>query len=128
MQTFEIGITDEFEAAHSLEGDFGPATRLHGHTYRVEVRAESHRIDETGTFYDIGRLRSELRSVLEALHYRNLNEVAELAGTNTTAESVARHILKKLAPVTRAGGVEGLKVTVWESSSAFASCRESFES
>lgn len=127
METFEIGITDEFEAAHSLQGDFGPAIRLHGHTYRVEVRAEAHRIDETGTFFDIGRLRSELSSVLEPLRYRNLNEVAEFAGTNTTAEAVARYIAKNLAQVLRAGGVEGLKVTVWESSSSFASYRESFE-
>jgi 6-pyruvoyltetrahydropterin/6-carboxytetrahydropterin synthase len=128
MQRFEIGITDEFESAHSLSGDFGPATRLHGHTYRVEVRAEAQDIDSTGTFYDIGRLRSDLRSVLEPLHYRNLNEVTELAGTNTTAETLARFILKKLAPDLRAAGVEGLKVTVWESSSSFASCRESFDS
>jgi 6-pyruvoyltetrahydropterin/6-carboxytetrahydropterin synthase len=90
MQTFEIGITDEFEAAHSLNGDFGPATRLHGHTYGVEVRAEAREINSTGTFYDIGRLRAELKSVLEHLHYRNLNEVPELVGTNTTAEAVAK--------------------------------------
>ena len=127
MQTFEIGITDEFEAAHSLSGDFGPATRLHGHTYSVEVRAEAREIDSTGTFYNIGRLRAELRSVLEPLHYRNLNEVSEFAGTNTTAETVARYILKKLAPALRAGGVEGMSVTVWESSSSFASYRESFD-
>jgi 6-pyruvoyltetrahydropterin/6-carboxytetrahydropterin synthase len=127
MQIFEIGITAEFESAHSLSGDFGPATRLHGHTYRVEVRADARDIDSTGTFYDIGRLRSELISVLEPLHYRNLNEVAELAETNTTAEALARYIFQKLAPVVRTGGVEGLKVTVWESSSSFASYRESFE-
>lgn len=126
MQTFEIGITDEFEAAHSLNGDFGPATRLHGHTYRVEVRAEAREINSTGTFYDIGRLRAELKSVLEPLHYRNLNEVPELAGTNTTAEAIARYILERLAPAVRAGGAEGLRVTVWESSSSFASYRETF--
>lgn len=128
MQTFEIGITDEFEAAHSLSGDFGPATRVHGHTYRVELRAEAREIDSTGIFYDLGRLRAELRSVLEPLHYRNLNEIIELADTNTTAEAVARYILRKLAPALRAGGAEGLRVTLWESSSSFASYRESFES
>lgn len=126
MQKFEIGITDEFESAHSLSGDFGPATRLHGHTYRVEVRVEASEIDSTGTFYDIGRLRAELSAALEPLHYQNLNHVEGLAGTNTTAEAVARYIFKKLAPALHAAGVEGLKVTVWESSSSFASYRESF--
>ena len=128
MELFEIGVCGEFEAAHSLSGDFGPATRLHGHTYKVEVRAEAREIDSTGTFFDIGQLQTELRSVLERLHYRNLNEVEELAAINTTAEVVARYILKKLEAVARAGGVEGLKVTVWESSSSFASYRETFGS
>jgi 6-pyruvoyltetrahydropterin/6-carboxytetrahydropterin synthase len=125
---FEIGVSDEFEAAHSLSGDFGPATRLHGHTYKVEARIEAREIDSSGTFFDIGRLQAELRSVLEPLHYRNLNEVAELAAMNTTAEAVAQYIFRKLAPVVRTSRIEGLKVTVWESSSSFASYRESFYS
>ena len=127
MQMFEIGITDEFEAAHSLNGDFGAATRLHGHTYKVEVRVEARDVGITGTFYDIGRLRSELRSVLETLHYRHLNDVADLTEMNTTAEVVARYIFKNLAAGVQAAGVESLKVTVWESSSCFASYRESFD-
>ena len=110
-----------------MSGDFGPATRLHGHTYKVEVRLEAREVDPTGTFYDLGRLRSELRSVLEALHYRNLNDLPELLGTNTTAEVVARHIFRNLSAGARAAGVESLKVTVWESSSCFASYRESFD-
>jgi 6-pyruvoyltetrahydropterin/6-carboxytetrahydropterin synthase len=125
---FEIGIVDEFEAAHSLSGNFGAATRLHGHTYRVEVTAEAGAIDSSGTFYDLGRLRADLRVVLEHLHYRNLDELPELAELNTTAEVVARYIFKKLAPAIRDSGVETLKVTVWESSSCFGSYRESFGS
>ena len=124
---FEIGITDEFEAAHSLTGDFGPAVRLHGHTYKVEVRVEAQDVDKTGTFYDIGKLRSQLRAVLQPLHYRNLNDVAELVDSNTTAEVVARHLFKSLVSEVRAAGVAGLKVTVWESPSCFASYRESFD-
>jgi len=127
MHTFEIGVTDEFEAAHALVGDFGPATRLHGHTYRVEVRIESREIDETATFYDLGSLRSGLRSVLESIHYRNLNEVEDMGGTNTTAEAVSRYIAKKLSPELRDRGIVAIKVTVWESSASFASYRESFE-
>src|SRR5215212_4450494 len=121
---FEIGVSDEFEAAHALKGGFGPATRLHGHTYRVEVRAEAREVGETGTFYDIGRLRADLRAVLDEMHYRNLDELPELAGANTTAEVVARHIFNRMAVPLRASGAVGLKVTVWESPSVFASYRE----
>jgi 6-pyruvoyltetrahydropterin/6-carboxytetrahydropterin synthase len=124
---FEIGISDEFEAAHALKGDFGPATRLHGHTYRVEVRAEAREVDETGTFYDIGKLRADLRAVLNEMHYRNLDELPELAGTNTTAEIIAQYIFNRIAMPLRASRTISLKVTVWESPSIFASYRETFE-
>lgn len=126
MQEFEIGIADEFEAAHSLSGDFGPATRLHGHTYKVEVSISAKDIDSGGTFFDLGRLRSELRAVLAPLHYRNLNDLPEFFEINTTAETLACYVLKKLSPVVRPGA-EGIKVTVWESTSSWASCRESFD-
>jgi 6-pyruvoyltetrahydropterin/6-carboxytetrahydropterin synthase len=121
---FEIGIIDEFEAAHSLSGDFGPATRLHGHTYRVEVSVEGPDLSSSGTLYDIGSLRASLRAVLSELHYRNLNELPALAGINTTAETVARHIFNQLLPDIRRAGLTVMKVTVWESSAAFASYRE----
>jgi 6-pyruvoyltetrahydropterin/6-carboxytetrahydropterin synthase len=124
---YEIGITDEFEAAHALSGDFGPATRLHGHTYRVEVRVTARDVDATGAIYDIGKLRAGLRAVLEEMHYRNLNDLAELAGINTTAEMVARYIFKRIEPPLRAASLAGLKVTVWESPAVFASYREEFE-
>ena len=124
---FEIGILDEFEAAHTLKGDFGPATRLHGHTYRVEVRAEAREVDETGTFYDIGRLRTDLRAVLDEMHYRNLDELPGLAGNNTTAELLAQFIFNRLAMPLRGSRISSLKVTVWESSSVFASYWKTFE-
>jgi 6-pyruvoyltetrahydropterin/6-carboxytetrahydropterin synthase len=125
---FEIGIADEFEAAHALKGDFGLATRLHGHTYRVEVRAEAREVNEAGTFYDVGRLRADLRAVLDQLHYRNLDELPALAAINTTAEMVAQHIFNQLAAnVLRDSPFASLKVTVWESPSVFASYRESFK-
>jgi 6-pyruvoyltetrahydropterin/6-carboxytetrahydropterin synthase len=124
---FEIGISDEFEAAHALKGNFGAATRLHGHTYRVEVIAGAREVDETGTFYDIGRLRTDLRAVLDEMHYRNLDDLPEMAGRNTTAEIVAQYIFKRIATPLRASDVVSLKVTVWESPSIFASYRETFE-
>ena len=132
---FEIGIIDEFEAAHALSGDFGPAARLHGHTYRVEVRLEGPDLDASGALYDIGALRRALREVLDEMHYRNLNDLPALAGVNTTAERVARYIFDGLAsavsPPARIIGKSNLfdlKVTVWESSSAFGSYRGSVES
>ena len=33
---YEVYVAARFEAAHRLVGAFGPATRTHGHTYRIE--------------------------------------------------------------------------------------------
>ena len=49
---FEIGIVEEFEAILSLDGDFGLATRLHGHTYKVQVVVQGDVLGETGVLYD----------------------------------------------------------------------------
>ena len=117
---FEIGIVEEFEAVLSLEGDFGPATRLHGHTYKVQVVVQGDRLDETGVLYDISRLRDSMKEILSHLHYQNLNELDEFKDLNPTVESVSKYIYNRMALALR-GEVGGLKVTVWESPSAFDS-------
>ncbi len=124
---YKIGIEDEFEAIHFLKGEFGPETRLHGHRYRVQVTIEGEELDESGTLYDISRLKDGLKAILNGLHYHNLNEIAGLKEVNPTVENVCRYIHEKLAPalVSKGNGqIKGLEVTVWESATAFASYRE----
>ncbi|MDQ3832787.1 MAG: 6-carboxytetrahydropterin synthase, partial [Actinomycetota bacterium] len=93
---YEVYVAAQFEAAHRLLGDFGPATRLHGHTYRIEVIVRSERLKDDGTLYDVGRLREVVEELAASLHFRDLNDVPGLAGTNTTAEVVARYCWDKL--------------------------------
>ena len=118
---YEIGVVEEFEAAHSLKGDFGAATRLHGHTYRVEVTVGGEGLDASGVLCDISRVKETLRAIVGRLHYQNLDELEELRGINTTAENLCKHIYDKLSPHLDRAQVQHLKVTLWESSSAFAS-------
>ena len=100
---YEIGVVAQFEAAHRLVGDFGPATRMHGHTYRLEVIVRGARLQDDGTLYDLGRLGAAVGELVRDLHYRNLDEVAWLAGRNTTAEHVADACWERLAPALRSG-------------------------
>jgi 6-pyruvoyltetrahydropterin/6-carboxytetrahydropterin synthase len=120
MAMYEIGVTAQFEAAHRLVGDFGPATRLHGHTYRLEVVVSGERLSTDGVLYDIGRLRQTVDALTAALHYRNLDEVPGLAGKNTTAEAVADYCWMTLAPPLRGQGLAALLVRVWESPQVYA--------
>ncbi len=98
---YEVGVIAHFEAAHHLVGDFGPATRLHGHTYRLEVTLRGERLQPDGTLYDIGQLRVDVDALAASLHYRELETVPGLAGVNTTAENVASYCWETLAGTTR---------------------------
>jgi len=117
---YEIGVTDQFEAAHRLVGDFGPATRLHGHTYRVEVAVRGAALQADGTLVDIVRVQDALAAATGALHYRTLEDLPALAGLNTTAETVARYLFDQVAPSLLDQGLMSLAVRVWESPAAWA--------
>lgn len=118
---FEVGVVAQFEAAHSLRGDFGPATRRHGHTYRVEVAVRGATLREDGTLCDIGMFQGLLGDVVERLHFRDLDELEPFKERNSTAEGVALYLFEELAPQLRGQGLSSLAVRVWESPQAYAS-------
>src|SRR3954454_24102066 len=109
--------------AHSLRGEvFGPAQRLHGATYVVDVAFRRSTLDADGIVVDIGRAAGALRAVVEELSYRNLDEEAGFAGMNTTTEALARVVADRLADRIRSGDMgdgarelDGLAVTLHES-------------
>src|SRR5918995_6302518 len=101
---YEVYVAARFEAAHRLVGDFGAATRTHGHTYRMEVIARGQRLSGDGTLYDIGQLRPAVEDLASSLHYRDLSDVPGLESVNTPAEAVADYCWERLAPPLRGGG------------------------
>jgi len=117
---YEVYVATQFEAAHRLVGDFGPATRPHGHTYRMEVLVRGERLSDDGVLYDIGELRTAVEDLASSLHYRDLNEVPDLAGVNTTAEAVADYCWERLAPPLRSHDLDSLTVRVWEAPQVYA--------
>ncbi len=121
---YEVGVVDSFEAAHRLKGDFGPATRQHGHTYRVEVVVRGASLRADGTLYDVGRLRAAVRAEMETLHYQDLNETPAFASRNSTAEEVATYLLERLRQPLADPGIETITVRVWESPDVFAGREE----
>ena len=119
---FSVGVASQFEAAHRLRGDFGPATRTHGHTYRVEVSVSGGRLRDDGTLCDIGTLRAMLENLIALLNYRDLDEVEGFKGRNTTAEAVAGFFFDGLNKDLIGQALEQLSVRVWESPQAYAEC------
>jgi 6-pyruvoyltetrahydropterin/6-carboxytetrahydropterin synthase len=118
---YEVYVAARFEAAHRLVGDFGPASRTHGHTYRMEVIVRGQRLKDDGTLYDIGELGQAVEALAGSMHYRDLNEVPGLTRVNTTAEAVASYCWEELAQSLRRGqGLDSLTVRIWESPDAYA--------
>jgi 6-pyruvoyltetrahydropterin/6-carboxytetrahydropterin synthase len=77
-----------FEAAHSLPHlpPTHQCSRPHGHSYRVRVQLQAHKLDERGFVVDYGDL-SPLKDLIdEKLDHRDLNQVLPVS---TTAENLA---------------------------------------
>ncbi len=117
---YEVGVTAQFEAAHRLVGNFGPATRLHGHTYKLEAAVRGADLHTDGTLFDITALQAAVDALVADLHYTNLDEVPGLAGTNTTVERVARFCWERLATALAGQPLVELSVRVWENPGVYA--------
>jgi 6-pyruvoyltetrahydropterin/6-carboxytetrahydropterin synthase len=126
---FSVTVRDHMMIAHSFRGEvFGPAQRLHGATYIVDVEFKRRRLDGDGIVIDIGRATDVLRNVLSELNYQNLDDVPEFAGSNTTTEFLAHAIFTRLVAAGKRGdlgpggsAVEQIRVTLHESHVASAS-------
>lgn len=125
---YSLNVRDHIMIAHSFRGEiFGPAQRLHGATYVVDLAFRREELDDDGLVVDIGLAGQVLKRVLDALNYRNLDEDPAFAGRNTTTEFLARTIFERVAEEVRAGalgagarGLDALSVTLHESHVAWA--------
>lgn len=111
---FTVSVRDHVMIAHSLRGEvFGPAQRVHGATYVVDVALRRPELDDDGIVADIGRLGTLLAEVLDPLRYRDLDREPALSGINTTTEALAKWIFDRLAERIAKGalgpGAEGLR-------------------
>ncbi len=126
---YSLTVRDHFMIAHSFRGEvFGPARRLHGATYVVDVTFSRPELDGDGVVVDIGLAGQRLDALLAAFRYRNLDEDPAFAGRNTTTEVLARTIFDRLADEVRAGalgpgarGITSIRVTLRESHVAWGS-------
>lgn len=125
---YSVSVRDHFMIAHSFTGAvFGPAQRLHGATYVVDVEFRRTRLDTDGIVVDIGRALDAVRATLGNLNFQNLDEVTEFKGRNTTTEFLARVIFDRIVWAIHAGelgeqarGIETVRITLHESHVAWA--------
>jgi hypothetical protein len=93
--------------AHSFRGEvFGPAQKLHGATYAVELEIQAPALDAHGLVADIGRLEAMLKTIIDGLNYRNLDDEPAFAGVNTTTEFLAGELWQRARQAISAGALE----------------------
>lgn len=126
---FSVTVRDHMMIAHSFRGEvFGPAQRLHGATFVVDVTFRGPELDEDDILVDIGLATQHVHEVVGALSYRNLDDEPAFEGINTSTEVLARTVADRVAERVRAGDLGGardrvtaLVVTLHESHVAWAS-------
>lgn len=103
---YAVEVRDHVMLAHSLPGEvFGPAQKLHGATYVVDVAFMSEDLGEDGIVVDIGRAHRVVGDALAPLRYANLDEADAFRGQRTTTEVLCRWIFDRVASAARAGGL-----------------------
>ena len=118
---YHVRIRDHIMIAHSLQHPgFGPAQKMHGATYIVDVTFSQSALDEMNVVLDIGLAHQVLREVLEPLNYQNLDDVPEFQNQLTTTEYLSRVIFDRIALKIRDSFKGKMAVTLGESHLAWA--------
>jgi 6-pyruvoyltetrahydropterin/6-carboxytetrahydropterin synthase len=126
---YTVRVRDHMMIAHSFRGEvFGPAQKLHGATYVVDVEFRSTALDDDGIVIDIGLATNAVHDILGALNYRNLDDEPAFKGRNTTTEVLAHWVFDRIGEAigrgdlgSRGRAIESMRVTLNESHVASAS-------
>ncbi|MDM8215189.1 6-carboxytetrahydropterin synthase QueD [Desulfovibrio piger] len=95
---WRLTVRDEFSAGHALRHYEGKCERLHGHNFAVELTVEGERLEPgTEILLDFKLLKLALKTTLEELDHRILNEVPPFDDINPSSENLSRHIWSRVA-------------------------------
>ena len=125
---FTVSVRHHVMIAHSFRGElFGPAQRLHGATYVVDVEFRRPELGNEGVVVDIGRASDALSAVLADLNFHNLDDDPAFEGKNTTTEFLAKVVFDRMAARLARGElgpgsqeISSLRVVLHESHVAWA--------
>ena len=120
---YAVEVRDHIMIAHSFKGEmFGPAQALHGATFVVDVAFFREALSANSVVVDIGRAIDELKAILKPLNYRNLDELPQFKGMQTTTETLSRYVFDRMVEALGKGalgeesnGVSRIRVTLHES-------------
>jgi 6-pyruvoyltetrahydropterin/6-carboxytetrahydropterin synthase len=126
---YTVCVRGHVMIAHSFKGElFGPAQRLHGATYVVDVEFRRAELGREGVVIDIGRATQTLSAILDEFNFKNLDDEPAFTNQNTTTEFMARAIFDRMVVRLDSGELgpgadrlTSLRVALHESHVAWAS-------
>ena len=122
--SYRVGVRRDFIARHCLiGGDWRRENEIHSHPYAVEVILEGDRLDDHGYLVDITRIEASLDGILARIADATLNDLPEFAGLNPSIERLAEVFCREVLAAVENPPVLAVDVKVFESESAWASCR-----
>lgn len=92
----------------------GECENLHGHNWHVTVRLAGEELNELGMLMDFRDAKAMLKSILDKLDHKYLNEVEPFDAINPTTENLAEYVGEKLTQKLPSD-VRVSSVTCWES-------------
>ncbi|MDX9788667.1 MAG: 6-carboxytetrahydropterin synthase QueD [Desulfobacterales bacterium] len=117
---YELKVTTYFAAAHQLQMVAKKCENLHGHNWKIEVYVAGNELNDAGVLMDFGEIKTAVRSIMNELDHKYLNEIESFKDKNPSSENIARYIAHTLQNKIGAVGIKVSRVTAWESEDAAA--------
>lgn len=138
---FGVTKTFEFEASHKLNLPYdSPCSKIHGHSYKVEITVETQKLNDDGMVIDFTHLKPIKEKIMEEWDHAlivsqhdphielfekldtswNVSKLAVLEFKNITAENMAVYITTLTRQFIRSKintDIEKIEVSIWETSS-----------
>ena len=117
---FELKAQMYFAAAHHLLNYNGECENQHGHNWLVEAYVKGTELDKSNILVDYKVIKKELKSVLDLLDHKDINELPYFEGQSPSSEMISKFIYyemkKKISLIS--------KISVWETPTSCASYYE----
>ena len=114
---YELKAQLYFSAADHLLNYDGACENQHGHNWLVEAYVSGTELDDSNILIDYKVLKKELKSVIDILDHKDINELEDFRGVSPSSEILAKYIYDKLKvriPLLS-------KISIWETSTSCAS-------
>ncbi len=121
---FDVFTSTHFSSGHHLRNYPGNCEKPHGHNWKVEVTVRATELDALGMAVDFRVVKNAVKTVVDDLDHRDLNEHPAFKDRNPSSENIAVHIFASLKKLLTADRYRPYSVTVRETDNCGVIYRE----